>query len=883
MTVNKKDIVMPLEIAGVRFRNPFYVSSGPASKSLEQLMRAQECGWAGASIKLTFDPAPYINLEPRYGWFQDLGYLSFSAEKRLNIEEGLKLIEEARKHTRDFVLLANITYSGNKGLAGWANMAKRFEAAGAHIIELNMCCPNMSFNLAISGEIAAGEPLTGASLGEDENAVSAIVKEVKKAVSIPVFVKLTPEGGRIAQVAKASFEAGADAVVSVADRLGIPPINIRNPKQSVYNLQEEPSMSCFSGPWLKPLALRDVYEIRKLVGSKPLIVGTGGISTFQDAVEMSMTGADLIGICTAILVNGFGFLEGFMKELKGYLDEMGYRSLRDTRDILVESITPSSDLTIYEGYAQIKDENLSAPCTYNCPAYVPIQACIKMVAEGNLKEAFKQITSKSPLQSVCSRICTHPCETECTRGEVNEPILIREIERFVLEYGRKRGWKPEVISALDKKEEKVAIIGSGPAGLSATYDLARAGYHVTIFESAKIAGGMLRLAIPKFRLPQNLLEEAIEIIKSLGVSVKTGVTFGKDITIDRLKKDDFKATFIGIGAQKEVKLNIPGEEAKGSLTALDFLKCVSMGKSIEIGERVAVIGGGFTAVDSARTAIRLGVKEVFILYRRTKDEMPAMPEDVLEAEEEGIKVMYLVSPKEIITEEGKVIGIKMLNHVLDQKDASGRRNPVEVEGTEFILKVDTVISAIGQRVQLNCRDMNIKTMPSGTIEFNEDTGATNIDGVFVGGDAAMGPSNVISAIASGKRVAASIDKFIAGEETFLRYDLALRVVDKEKVLERQGSSPRRRRPGIQLLSPSERRKNFDEYTKTLTEEEAVREAKRCFNCGCGIGCGICEKICPSFAISFEDNRIKIDKDKCTGCSLCAQFCPNSNIDMVRAT
>ena len=881
MGVDEKDIVTPVEVAGVRFRNPFYVSSGPASKSLEQLVRAQECGWAGASIKLTFDPAPYINLEPRYGWFQDLGYLSFSAEKRLNIEEGLKLIGEGRKHTRDFILLANIAYSGNKGLEGWANMAKRFEAAGAHIIELNMCCPNMSFNLAISGEIPEGEPLSGASLGEDEKAVSAIVKEVKKAVSIPVFVKLTPEGGRIAQVAKASFEAGVDAVVSVANRLGIPPINIRNPKQSVYNLQKEPSMSCFSGPWIRPLALRDVYEIRKLVGSEPVVVGTGGINTFQDAVEMAMAGADLIAICTGILVNGFGFLEGLTKELKGYLDQMGYRSLRDVRDILIESITPSSDLTIYKGYARIKDENLSAPCMYNCPAHVPIQACIKMVAEGNLKEAFKQITSKTPLQSVCSRICSHPCETECTRGEIDESILNREIERFVLEYGRRKGWKPEIIGTSDKKE-KVAIIGSGPAGLSAACDLATAGYRVTIFESEKVIGGMPRLAIPEFRLPRDLLEEAIKTAKNLGVNIKTGVTFGKDITVDRLKEDGFKAIFISIGAQKGLKLNIPGEEAKGSLTALDFLKCISKGGSPEIGERAAVIGGGFSAIDSARTAVRLGAKEVFILYRRTKDEMPAMPEDVQEAEGEGVKVMYLVSPKEIITKEGRVIGIKMLNHVLGQKDTSNRKRPVEVEGTEFILKVDTVISGIGQGVQLNCQDMGIKTTPLGTIEFNEDTGATNIEGVFVGGDVATGSSNVISAIAGGKRAAVSIDKFMAGEGAFLEYDPTVTMVDKEKVLERLGNSPRGKRPGIQSVSPSKRRENFDEYTKTLTEE-AVREAKRCLNCSCGIGCGICEKICPSFAISFEDNRIKIDKDKCAGCGLCAQCCPNSNIEMVRAT
>jgi len=361
VNINEENILMPIELAGIKFRNPFCVSSGPASKSVEQLIKAQKYGWAGASIKLTFDPAPYINLKPRYRWYNKRELFSFSAETRLNFEDGLKLIEQGRKQTKDFILSANIAYSGNKGLEGWANMAKKFESAGAHIIELNMCCPNMSFNVEVSGEIKEDEPISGATLGEDEGTVISIVKAVKKSVSIPVFVKLTPEGGRIAQVAKASLKAGADAVVSVANRLGIPPINIRNPKQSVYNFQKEPSMSCFSGPWIKPLALRDVYEIRKLVGSEPVIKGSGGISTFQDAVEMAMAGADLIDICTGILVNGFGFLEELMKELKKYLNEMGYSSLRDVRDILVENITPSSELTIDEGVA-IVNKNKCIGC-----------------------------------------------------------------------------------------------------------------------------------------------------------------------------------------------------------------------------------------------------------------------------------------------------------------------------------------------------------------------------------------------------------------------------------------------------------------------------------------------------------------------------------------
>ena len=351
MNINEENILMPIELAGIKFRNPFCVSSGPASKLVDQLIKAQKCGWAGASIKLTFDPAPYINLKPRYRWYPDINLFSFSAETRLNIEEGLKLIEQGRKKTRDFILFANISYSGDKGLYGWGNMAKRFESAGAHIIELNLCCSNMSYNVEITGKVKEGGPLSGASLGKDE--IVSIVKAVKKSVSIPVFVKLTSEGGREDRKAKASFEAGADGVCGGGGSLGISPININNPKCSVYNLQKEPSIACLTGLWAKPIALRNVYAIRKMVGKKPVIIGAGGVSTFQDAVEMSMAGADLIGICTAILINDFDFLKPLIKKLKTYLNKMGYKSLKDVRDILVENITPNSNLTIEEGVAVV--------------------------------------------------------------------------------------------------------------------------------------------------------------------------------------------------------------------------------------------------------------------------------------------------------------------------------------------------------------------------------------------------------------------------------------------------------------------------------------------------------------------------------------------------
>lgn len=358
--VNLDDVRLPVTVGGVTFRNPFYVGSGPTAKSIEQLEKAANLGWAGASVKLTFDPEPYVSLPPRYGWFKDRQYLAFSAETRLTMEQGLRLIEEGRQRTKDFVIMCNITYIGDKpGVDGWVEMARRFEAAGAHIIELNMCCPNMSFNVQLSGT-AQTQHQTGASLGQNAEALSYIARAVKQGVKVPVFVKLTPEGGRIGQVAKACFDAGADAVGGTANRLGIPPIDIYHPGRSVYALQQEPSMSCLCGPWLRPLAFRDVYEIRKLAGPAATVTATGGIMTVEDTVTAAMCGGDLMCICTGTMLKGFEMLPGLMAGLKEYMKEMGYRNFRDMRDIVVREITPATKLTIQKGWARKKKP--AEPC-----------------------------------------------------------------------------------------------------------------------------------------------------------------------------------------------------------------------------------------------------------------------------------------------------------------------------------------------------------------------------------------------------------------------------------------------------------------------------------------------------------------------------------------
>ncbi|NJD03272.1 MAG: FAD-dependent oxidoreductase [Ruminiclostridium sp.] len=875
----RKDLYLPVEIAGLTFKNPFYVASGPTTKSVKQLKRIEETGWAAASIKLTIDPAPYINRVPRYAIFNDRNALCFTAEKRLKFSEGLKLMEDAKKELKELILMANITYAGDKGTEGWVNMAKKFEEVGADIIELNMCCPNMSYNVELSsGDDKCCKVRTGASLGQQGDAVAEIVREIKKVIKIPLFVKLTPEGGKIAQVAKSLYAAGADAVGGTANRLGIPPINLDDPGKSAYHLQDEISMSCHSGAWLKPLALRDTYEIRKVNGPEPKIMAAGGMRNYRDAAEMFMCGADLIGISSETLISGYGFIEGLISDLKDYMEEHGYATTRDMRDIVVPQVKSAPELTLYEGYAKIGKPNLAAPCKAACPHHVPAQAYVRKVAKGDIRGAYDLIMGKNPLQSVCGWVCSHPCETECTRGVIGTPIPIRAIKRYVIEYGKKSGWKPRQVRA-DSRIERIAVIGSGPAGLSCAYNLALAGYNVTVFEKENYLGGTLRYGLPRFRMDYAVLEEEIEMLREMGIRFVTRIALGENVTLELLKKQGFAAVFLGIGAQKGLKLGVQGEDCKGVITALDLLKKVYDGEKPEIGKRVVVIGGGFTAVDAARTARRLGAPEVYIAYRRTRDEMPATAEEIAEAEAEGIRVMYLVSPTGIESVGGHITGIKMVNQVLGETDASGRRKPEVVSGAEFIMPCDTVVAATGQKPDLSALN-GLATDKRGMPVIDPTTVATSMEAVFAGGDVTR-VATVIEAIADGKRAACSIDRFIAGNDAALEYEQEYPVVSKEAVLKRSGYFKDEEGIDLYTMDGSRRVENYNTYLRNLTDEEAAREAARCLNCGCGEGCGLCASICSEFAIHLRDaDEWEIDPEECVACGMCYNRCPNKNIEMI---
>ncbi len=877
------DADLPVTVCGIRFRNPFYVASGPTTMTVEQLERIRDTGWGAASLKLTVHPLPYINRVPRYGYDPDRNLLTFTAEKRLLLDELLKLIELGKRRVPELVLFANITYAGDDGPDGWVNMAKQCESAGVDIIELNMCCPNMSFNVELSGHDTGG-PKTGASMGSNQAVAEEVVAAVRRAISIPLFLKLTPEGGRIADIAASAFNAGADAVGGTANRLGIPSINLDDPARSTYSLQKEVGMACLSGGWIKPLALRDVYEMRRKVGPDRVITGAGGVTTWQDAVEMAMCGADLIGICAATIVHGFGFMPEFIEGVRGYLRAKGHQSLRDVRDILVPAIRSAPDLTIYEGHARFKELRPVAPCVTACPNSVPAQGYVRRVAEERFEEAYQLIMSRSPLQSICGKVCDHPCEEQCTRGLKDQPIMIRAIKRFVIDMAAREGWQPDI---LDQRQPAnripVAVVGAGPAGLAAAYDLARSGYAVTVFEAERSAGGMLRYGIPAFRLATEDIDSEIAVLQALGVTFQYGRRLGRDFSVADLKRDGFKSVFLALGAQQGVVPDLPGVSGDNVWTALDFLRLVREGTAPSPGKRVAVIGGGFTAVDAARSARRLGADEVTIVYRRTRDEMPACDEEITEAEEEGVRVMYLVAPTSVKRDaDDRLTGLRMTHYVLQQRqDVSGRKRPVEVPDTQFTLGVDSVIFAIGQRTA--CNDPDIPEN-DGVIRADPDTGATPATGVFAGGDCVLGPQNVIGAIAMGKRAAIAIDTWMAGDNAFLKSDPETMESDKEAALLRHGAEPRAWRPEPALRPADERVGDFDEFQPILTAAEAVSEASRCMACGCGAGCEICNQLCKMFAYRVNDNgRMVLDEDKCVACGMCLQRCPNKTLEMVQVS
>ena len=571
------------------------------------------------------------------------------------------------------------------------------------------------------------------------------------------------------------------------------------------------------------------------------------------------------------------------------------------------------------------DGDCVAPCQLNCPARTDCQGYVGLIANGEYEAALKLIKNKVSLPASIGRVCPHPCETACRRGKVDEAINIAQLKAFAADMdSNSDSYLPEKDAPTGKK---IAIIGGGPAGLTAAYRLAISGHEVTVYDMMEKMGGMLRYGIPQYRLPKEVLDKEIAIIEKLGVKMINGVKLGKDFTIASLKAQN-DAVIVAVGAWKSSSMRTPGEELDGIYGGIDFLRAVALKQEINIGDKVVICGGGNTAMDACRTAVRLGAKEVYCVYRRTRNEMPAEDIEITEAEEEGVQFKFLTNPISFNGEDGKVKSVTLQLMELGEPDASGRRRPVAIEGKTEELDVDSVIIAIGQK--LVNEDVNeLKLTDRGNIEADIDTFKTNIEGVFAIGDATnRGASIAIEAIGEANRCALSIDAYLNGEDIETRVPYISRR-DEELIDFQSKEKCPARKPKV--LSAAERKNNFDEVCLGYTEEDAKAEASRCLECGCKeyykckllsvaqrydihperfkgempqkytadsnefiernsakcILCGLCVRSCKEVmnisAIGLLGRGFKtevapafnlpLDQTKCTNCGLCVELCP----------
>lgn len=513
----------------------------------------------------------------------------------------------------------------------------------------------------------------------------------------------------------------------------------------------------------------------------------------------------------------------------------------------------------------VATKNKMLPCAAVCPAGNDIPAFVNLVKQGKIKEGLELIRQTNPLPAVLGRVCYHPCETECNRGQFDEAIAINNLERFLGDYEITLPSEKEIEAKL---KEKVAIIGSGPAGLGCAYYLAKMGYPVTIFEALPVAGGMMAVGIPEYRLPKNVLKAEIKRIEDLGVEIRLNSPIGSG---DDLLKQGYKAVFIAVGAHKSTKLDILGEEKKGVVSGLSFLREVNLGRQVSVGERVVVVGGGNVAMDAARVAIRQNAKQVSILYRRSRAEMPANEEEIEAAEEEGANITYLATPTKVLG-DGKVTGVECIRMKLGKRDASGRKRPIPIKGSEFTVDADTIIVATGQVSELPFTDDQLKVSPQGTLIVDASILATSQPGIFAGGDVVTGPAMVADAIGAGKRAANSIDRYLKGV-TLTVTTVEMPIISYEELqLACVESVPRAE---ASILAVADRVKGFAEVEGGFTPEVAKAEAGRCLSCDVGNEKCIMLLGCP--ATIRENGRTMIDVSVCDGCGACAQVCPYNAI------
>ncbi|MGM0452880.1 MAG: FAD-dependent oxidoreductase [Thermodesulfobacteriota bacterium] len=498
----------------------------------------------------------------------------------------------------------------------------------------------------------------------------------------------------------------------------------------------------------------------------------------------------------------------------------------------IVEVRPMSDRLLH---LNTEDDAL-APCQQTCPAEIDIPRYVRQIKNGEYEAAVNTIRERNPLLLTCGRVCPHPCEEYCRRHIEDDPVSINQLKRFVADLEMNAGQRYPIDKAPDT-DKRVAVIGGGPAGLSAAYFLRRVGHQVDIFEAMPKLGGMLRYGIPEYRLPKAVLDWEIEGILNLGIEAHTNVEMGLDFDLGSLVGAGFDAIFFGVGAWNDYNLKIPGEELSGCFTGIDFLARIGKEEPVQIGRRAAVIGGGNTAIDCARTLVRMGVEKVYLVYRRTRKEMPANEVEIEAADEEGIEFLLLANPKEVKgDEDGNVTGLEYLKMELGEPDASGRRRPVPVEGSETVLDVDTIITAIGQSPDMKfkkegTRLASVATTRWNTFDVDPETCQTNVPYIFSAGDSATGPATVVEAIGGGRRACRAIDQFLRGKPVTREPKalLSKRHIS-ESLFDAVPGVRKSKRTQMPEMPLSERIHNFEEVDQVISESDARYESGRCLNC-----------------------------------------------------
>jgi len=846
---------------GLKLASPLIVSSAGITRSAEMMARAQQVG-AGAVIAKGFSDVPTMRRSPspRYALLhREAGplaadtFYSYEQASEHDAEAYAELLAEAKRQT-DLPVLANVDC---QTVESFVENTRVIAQSGCDALELNVSCPHGS--IAFSGQ-------------QVEERIVEVAREVRGVVSQPLIIKLTPQLTNPTNLVAALAETGIQGVTLFNRFLGLQ-VDLEAGRPIMHG-----GFAGHGGLWMHNFVLRWVADVS---AKTPLqISASGGTGSGQDAAALLLAGAATVQLCSIIYLEGWQAVRRIRAELEAIMDRLGAASLDDLRGKLHGQILGLEEVDRRKFFvAEIQTRGI-APCRAECPVHEDVQGYVNLVAEGKYEQALALIVANHPFAHTLGRCCHHPCETACARGEVDEPISIRELKRAAAEQGEAYG--PVRVPRAPQREEKIAIIGAGPAGLTAAYRLGLLGYAVTVFDRLDRPGGMLVAGIPAYRLPRQALEADLQRVWDAGVELRSGVELGRDFTLDDLL-EDHRAVIIACGAHKQRRLNIPGEDLDGVVEGIALLRAYNLGLDLpQLGRRVAIIGGGDVAVDAARVARRLGA-EVLLLYRRRREDMPARDQDLAEALEEGVELVEQVQPIEIARKDDGSLQVLAAATAATAPGRDGRAGFEVLEDERALFDVDSVVVAIGQELDNSWLDRAGASdlLADGRLAADPVTGTTQRPGVFACGDAVTGPRPLVEAVAAGKRAALAVDAWLRGEDPNLpRDELPLPRVEPADAVQAAGGEDlllTRRQRTVHRPVP-ERLAGDIEVNLGLRRHHVQPEAARCLACGgCG-ACGDCMRACPYLAIERR-GKMEVDPDKCDGCGLCALLCAQGAIEM----